>query len=210
MNRESQAAGAASALALWRREGDAGRRIAAPRWMALMAAQPPAEINGGAIDPYALVIGPIRSANAAIGIAVVSEVLSGVVLHNGAPLPAGVHALAHGDQINLNGSTYWLAAERAAIREEYDPAVHGDDAFCHLTKARLHAGMSIVVCGGTPQKQCGVIYKAEAWDMAESADPPIPCSNCGYVATRDQWQPTIPLTPKSLQQRLEHLLARKE
>jgi hypothetical protein len=46
--------------------------------------------------------------------------------------------------------------------------------------------------------------------MAESADPPIPCANCGHVATRDQWQPTIPPTPKSLHERLEHLLAREE
>lgn len=120
------------------------------------------------------------------------------VLLNGLPIAVGAHAVRHGDRIDVGDQTFWVSVDSHAEEVGYDPAIHGDDVFCFLTKARIVAGQMIKICPGTPGTSCGVIYKSDAWDMAFRSDTPMKCPNCGNSSERGRWQPPEQKTKRSL------------
>ncbi|MCO6456001.1 MAG: hypothetical protein J5I93_11945 [Pirellulaceae bacterium] len=110
-------------------------------------------------------------------------------LLNGTRPTAGLQLLRHADRLEWGGETYWVSAHAEVEETDFDPAVHGDDKDCFLTKAPLAAGMRIKICPGVPGVLCGVIYKAEAWDLAMQPGNAIRCPNCGYGPDDATWQP---------------------
>ena len=98
-------------------------------------------------------------------------------------LGAGMHLLAHGDSVEVGGATIWLSAEPRPQRSQYDSELHGSDVFCFRSKARLNAGEPIVICRGTPQRACDMIYKEAAWEIG------IPCHNCRFDPSQPSWRP---------------------
>lgn len=110
-------------------------------------------------------------------------------LINGTRPTAGLQLLRHADRLEWGGETYWVSAHAEVEDTVFDPAVHGEDQDCFLTKAPLTAGTRIKICPGVPGVLCGVIYKAEAWDLAMQPGNAIRCPNCGYGPDDATWQP---------------------
>lgn len=108
---------------------------------------------------------------------------------NGVPLRAGFHGVRHADQLDIHEHSIWLAAIRTVQVCAYDPARHGSDVFCTITKARLSPGESIVVCPGTDKVACQAIYRQEAWEMAMSAPSQLRCPMCKFRPDDAEWMP---------------------
>ena len=89
----------------------------------------------------------------------------------------------------MHGETFWISVEYSAEESEYDPARHPPDAFCFLTKARLNKGDPIVICPGTPETSCGVIYRQAAWVLAQQSPSSFRCPNCGFAPAQATWAP---------------------
>jgi hypothetical protein len=112
--------------------------------------------------------------------------LAGQIRRDGQPLPAGLHALRHGQQLVLGDRKAWVAAEATAAVVSYDPNEHGEDQYCRRTKCRLKPGQSIYVCPGQPGERCGAVYTAEAWAIR------VRCHACGFDPSADDWRPPVP------------------
>jgi hypothetical protein len=146
-----------------------------------------------------VIVQPIRSARGAIGVAIVPDWHVRPAALNGIPLRAGLHLLHESDCLEVGATRYFVSAEVTAEDTFYDPAVHGEDIYCALTKARLVAGQPITICPGTPSARCGVLYKAEAWDLAmRQSKPSMQCTNCGYSTSAAEWVPPARKTRKKL------------
>jgi hypothetical protein len=126
---------------------------------------------------------------------------------NGIRISAGMHLLRHADRIEVTGLTYWISGELEVEATTYDPATHGEDVDCFLTKAPLSPGQLIKLCPGIPGVPCKLIYKAEAWDLAMRPGNGISCPNCGFTPDSAGWQPP-PLQPKRNFDALRSLLPR--
>lgn len=150
----------------------------------------------------AVVVAPTAARNQAIAVAIVPEQFPGLVTCGGIPVGAGVHPLRHGEQLTIDGVFRWLSSEAAVQYAHYDPASHGQDVYCFITKARLSAGQLIAICPGSADKTCGVIYKREAWEMAQQGASPMKCPNCGFDPKAAPWSPPQPQTSGTLQQLL--------
>ena len=111
----------------------------------------------------------------------------GAISLNGIPLQRAAYVVQHADRIDVDGKTFWVAASSDIEIAHYDPAVHGDDIFCFVTKARLQPDEEIVLCPG-----CGIICRRAAWDMVLEADPKFRCPGCRFDPFAGDWVPTLP------------------
>jgi hypothetical protein len=140
-------------------------------------------------QPTSIGVRPSVPRAAFIGAVIVPPELDACVALNGTLLWSGIHGLRHADRLEINGHSIWIAAIRSVEPCAYDPAVHGADVFCILTKARLSPGESIVLCPGSGGEVCNVIYKKEAWEMAMQASSNLRCPNCKFRPDDADWQP---------------------
>lgn len=118
---------------------------------------------------------------------------------NRVELPSGMHLLAHGDRLDVGGRIFWVSLRALAEETVYDPKIHGEDCFCFRTKARLEAGDATVICPGTPEMPCEMIYKASAWKAG------VRCHNCRFDPSAPAWKPAAPREGRSV---LDELLER--
>lgn len=95
----------------------------------------------------------------------------------------GLHLLRHGDQITVDGLELWVSVQATPDHDRYDPRRHGTPAFCATTRAPLQTGDAIVVCRGGPDRDCGLLYTADAWATE------VPCAECGATAEALDWSP---------------------
>ncbi len=114
----------------------------------------------------------------------------------------GLHLIRHTDQLEVDGQTFWVATSIRADVTTYDPAIHGDAAYCFVTKVRLQPGDEIVQCPGHLEIACGVIYRRAAWEMALDSDPKFRCPSCRFDPNQGAWKPSLP-EGSSLQRLLE-------
>ena len=181
----------------------ASDEITQPAWLAesspLTRAHP---------DESAVAIWPIRPRATLIGVVVVPPDLELRIALNGSPLISGMHALRHADRLSNNGHEIWIAASAAIETALYDPAVHGEDVFCFLTKARLEVGEEIVRCPGFQGNTCNVIYKKASWDMAMQSASNMHCPNCGFRTGESDWQPPQHRPKKEINALLATITAR--
>ena len=155
--------------------------------------------------PCVAFIHPVGSCADAIGVLFVLPGIECVVALNGIPLAEGMHTLRHADRVDAGTQSYWVAARQQVEEATYDAAVHGEDVFCFLTKARLRQGQAIKICPGTHATRCGVIYKSEAWDLAMHTASFAKCPHCGYRPHEAEWQPS-PRSPKPTDKKALHEL----
>lgn len=146
---------------------------------------------------YAVVVQPVGAITTASAVVFVPDRWTGRVFRNGLPLPPGMHPLRHADQLVGDEQTYWVSAQAPPVHTQYDPATHGDDVRCVVTKARLAIGQEITICPGLPGVPCGTIYKAAAWEKIMRPGSPVKCSACGYRPELASWEPTAP-TPREI------------
>jgi len=139
-----------------------------------------------------LVIQPIQPRGLVSAVFLVPDRHAGEVSRNGIPLSAGMHTLSHADRLETAAQTYWISGQSAPEQTHYDPALHGADVFCFLTKARLEPGQAITICPGVPGRSCSAIYKSDAWAKAMRPGSPIKCARCGFHPDLQTWQPDLP------------------
>jgi hypothetical protein len=135
---------------------------------------------------------PLSLAGHGVAALVVPPDLPCGVTRNGVPLQPGAHVLHHADRLDHAGRVYWVAAVLVVSAVPYDPAVHGEDQHCFITKSRLRAEELIVVCPGRPGVSCGAIYRQPAWDMALETNARFRCPRCGFEPAAGEWRPTLP------------------
>jgi hypothetical protein len=174
-----------------------GRRVTAATLL-------PNDADDAAIDKPRVI--PVAAGQSAIAVLLVPTALADRMTSNGVPLAAGMHLLRHTDRLEYAGRVYWVAASAEICEVPYDAAVHGDDLYCFLTKARLRAGEPIVVCPGRPGVACDAKYRKAAWEMAQATNTRFKCPRCGFEPGAGEWRPTLP-RPSRLPQLFE--LARK-
>ena len=126
---------------------------------------------------------PTNPSGSACGVALVPDATTGHVRLNGARLGPGLHVLRHADRVALDDRAVWLAVAATADEVAYDPEVHGSPVFCHRTKVRLEKGDAMVICRGTPEADCGLMFTAAAWNTG------IPCHSCGARPGDAGWMP---------------------
>jgi hypothetical protein len=151
------------------------------------------------------ILQPVQFADDILAVVLVPIRGTSQVSCNGVPLEPGLHPMRHGDRLDISGQTYWVASQATVDRVAYDPAAHGEDVFCFMTKARIKPGDAIAICPGTGGRRCGVIYTARAWDMAMTPDSTISCPSCGYHAGQDVWSPQ----PRAERKSFDELLPRR-
>lgn len=171
-------------LAVWQSIGRGEPSVAAGRgtWRVSPAGVCPADACAGPEGGAVLLAG----GSGGIAALVTPEWLEGCIARNGQPLPAGVQVLRHGDRLDLGGLRVWVSATVAPVETAYDPALHGDEAFCARTRSRLRPGEPIVICPGTEAAPCQALYKAEAWALGRR------CHQCGRDPRAAAWRPPVP------------------
>ena len=102
---------------------------------------------------------------------------------NGALLGPDLQLLRHTDRLEFGRHTVWIGVVSEADETHYEPAHHGESVLCVRTRGHLETGESIVLCPGTPDRDCGMIYKASAWSEE------MPCQECGFDASAPHWEP---------------------
>ncbi|NUQ63740.1 MAG: hypothetical protein HUU20_14780 [Pirellulales bacterium] len=132
---------------------------------------------------------PLRPVGDVVAAAIVPGALAESAALNGVPLAEGLHLLRHADRLTMSGQQYWIAVQPTVEEVDFSPDIHGEDAFCFLTKARLGTGDRIVVCPGKPGVPCGAIYKADAWELAMRPESGLKCLRCGFHPSQTQWEP---------------------
>jgi hypothetical protein len=160
-----------------------------------------AEITGKTSSDGPL-LAPIRPLGKAIAAFFVPDGFSGWATRNGVPLDSGMHTLEHGDEICVDGHVFWIAAEAQVEQAIYDPEQHGSDMSCYLTRAPILPGEDIVICPGLAGHSCGVVYKAQAWDLAMKSANPLRCRNCGFHPSDAVWNPPAPKSRSCLDELL--------
>jgi hypothetical protein len=201
---------AISPLILWHERESHWQRVEVSSAVTLRSETP--DVMDAASQPDVLLAdaalaAPIAASDGAIGVLLVRDETAESVSVNGIPVPSGLHLLRHADRLDVADRVYWVSAAPRVEEAAYDPAVHGPDVFCYLTKARLHPAQRIKICPGLPGQACGAIYKAEAWEMAMQSEPPMPCASCGYHTRRAEWQPPSVRVQISLADRFRALFA---
>lgn len=169
-------------------------------------------IEGGALEstkPECLVMAAIipTVVDESIGAMLVPPAFAYSVSHNGQPLPPGVYSLRHSDEIVVEGRTYWVARSASVECTSYEPELHGENVFCFATKARLSPRQAIAICPGTGGSPCGVIYKKEAWEIANQRSASR-CPSCGFDPNETEWHPPV-RKPDRLLPRLMAMVARR-
>lgn len=136
-----------------------------------------------------------------VAMLMIPEELAGRVACNGQPLAAGAHVLSDRDRLDFGPMQVWVSRGAHAAEVRYNPAQHGADVFCARTRGRLHPGETIVICPGTSNVRCGMLYKAEAWALG------LRCHYCGFDPRAQNWKP--PVKEKEHWNELLRLAARK-
>lgn len=126
---------------------------------------------------------PIEPSGRTCGLVLIPDGFKGLALLDGARLTAGLHAAGHASELIVNGRRVWLSLVPTADETTYDPALHGEAVHCARTRARITEGERIVVCAGTPEQACGLVYAENAWALR------IPCSGCGAPSPAVRWAP---------------------
>ncbi len=126
---------------------------------------------------------PTKPTGCTCGVALVPDACTGRVLLNGVRLRPGMHLLRHADRVAMDGRAVWFAIATEPDEVLFDPEVHGDPVYCHRTKARLGEGDPIVICRGTPEADCGMMFTAAAWGAG------LPCHSCGAQPADPGWTP---------------------
>ena len=198
-------------LKVWRREPGAdpiSQKILGPvRLSTSQASEVIRAESNQAGDPILI---PIRTFHGEIGVVLVPPHAKHEVRVNGKPIPPGMEAFGHGDQIQVGDYSYWVAMDGASQEKIYSPEEHGKDIFCFLTKARLSPGTSIFLCPGNAANPCGVIYKADSWKTAMTSSHRFCCPHCGYRPPEEEWRPPSEPMPSRLERLLQVVGARKE
>jgi hypothetical protein len=185
-------------LVLWSADdGDRWQSLTVPDVIALSGAGVVPQA-ADSFDAAETVIHALRTSVGAVGVLLHSGRRTPPVCLNGVPLPAGLHVLRHADRVDVSPRSFWISTVTQVEETTYEPAVHGDDVYCFLTKARLSAGQTIKVCPGPPGTECGVVYTAAAWNLAMGAESSLKCPNCGYRPDQAKWHPPGPRNRKSL------------
>ncbi|MCR4411103.1 MAG: hypothetical protein NUV77_01610 [Thermoguttaceae bacterium] len=127
----------------------------------------------------------LPGASEGLALLVTPEPLEGRLARNGQPVAAGIEVLRHADRLELADLRVWVSAAAVPVEAAYDPAIHGDEAFCARTRSRLRAGEPIVICPGTESTPCGALYKAEAWALGRR------CHHCGRAPGAPAWKPPV-------------------
>jgi hypothetical protein len=120
-----------------------------------------------------------------LALLVTPEPFEGRLARNGQLVAAGIEVLRHGDRLEIDDLRVWVSAAAVPIESTYDPALHGDEAFCARTRSRLRPGEPIVICPGTESTPCGALYKAEAWTVGRR------CHQCGRASGATAWKPPV-------------------
>ena len=144
------------------------------------------------MDAAAVTLQIIEPCDGVVAVAFVGPAAPAHVVLNGTPASPGMHPIRPTDRLDIGLDSYWLSEDLAPLRTAYDPQLHGPDARCCMTKARLKAGQEIVICPGRPGVPCQVIYKAAAWDAVIQSNREMKCPGCGYRPGEPAWRPTIP------------------
>ena len=139
--------------------------------------------NGTPQPPDAVMLLPTKPTRRTCGVALVPDACTGRVLLNGVRLRPGMHVLRHADRVAMDGRAVWFAIAATPDEVRFDPEVHGDPVFCHRTKARLTEGDPMVICRGTPEADCGMMFTAAAWGAG------LPCHSCGAQPGDRGWTP---------------------
>jgi predicted RNA-binding Zn-ribbon protein involved in translation (DUF1610 family) len=189
-------------LSLWHAAGEGCSRLSLDRPLWLRSDGPGDVVPTAEPHDNSVLLLPIEPFSQAIAVVLVPMRVAGQIAHNGVPLAAGLKELRHADCLTLGGATFWVSAEFAAVAAEYDPARHPPEAFCFLTKARLQAGDPIVICPGSADGPCGMIYRQAAWQMAQESAA-FRCPNCGFAPSDASWAPPRPRSVGSLGELLE-------
>ncbi len=177
-----------STLSVWRLVGDLLTSQSIVGQVALTGALDP--VDAGSPATPRLV--PLAGEGGALAAILVPPEAEGAVLCDGGALCPGLHLIRHADQLEVDGQTFWVAASVSADVTTYDPAIHGDDVYCFVTKVRLHPGDEIVSCPGRPGVPCGIIYRRAAWEMALESDPRFRCPGCRFDPSEGVWKPSVP------------------
>jgi hypothetical protein len=143
-------------------------------------------------DEAAVTLQMIEPFDRVVAVAFVGPAVPEHVVLNGTPVSPGMHPIRPTDRLDLGLDSYWLSEDLSPQRTSYDPELHGLDARCCMTKARLRAGQEIVICPGRPGVPCDVIYKAAAWEAVIQANREMKCPGCGYRPGEPAWHPTVP------------------
>jgi hypothetical protein len=165
--------------------------------------------NGGAMrlqserGAASVLVAPIPPLGDHVAVVLVAPNALSDVSCNGRPLSAGLWALRHADRLDVDGRSIWIAVETSVDETHYDPALHGADVYCLLTKKRLAVNDAIAICPGTPGKSCGAVYSLAAWRLAQKSTRPFKCPGCGYSPAKAVWQPETPQPNKTLEKLLE-------
>lgn len=128
---------------------------------------------------------------------IVPDGRAGTVAVNGVPLAGGMSIVQHTDRIEWSGRTVWVVAAARIEVVAYDPAVHGKDIRCFITKASLKSGEPSVRCPGHDGR-CGLMYRQAAWDMALETDQKFRCPQCGFDPNSGEWKPESPQQTEGL------------
>lgn len=158
----------------------------------------PIEMNASPVTGESLMISPVARKGDVLGIVLVPDDLGGIATRNRLFIDGGLHVLRHADCLELGRNRLWVAVAEKGDETVYNPAVHGDDRFCPRTKARLVPNELVVVCPGTPQDECGALYKAAAWKIN------TPCHQCGFDPGASPWEPPVSRPRNSLHELLQH------
>lgn len=166
--------------------------------------------DGSCAPDSAVIIQIIVPRDGVVAVAFVTQTTTQrLVAVNNVVVAQGLHPLRHTDQLDIAQQRLWISAEFAPLRTPYDPASHGADVRCCLTKTKLRAGQDIVICPGVPGTRCGVVYKAQAWDAVIQQNPQMKCPNCGYRPHESAWQPPPTKPRKEVLDGLLQLAARR-
>ena len=127
----------------------------------------------------------------------VPDELGGLVDHGGEPLAVGTHVLRQRIGVSFERLQIWISPDDEARVTAYDPAVHGNPAYCARTRVRLQTGEPVVVCPGIARQPCGLIFKEVAWELR------IACHGCGRprrpshgsrIFRKDRWHDFVQFT----------------
>lgn len=174
-------------FAVWRETEHGGWQPVAPCDAVRLSAAGISALDQQACGPSVVITPLSHPVAGAIGALLVGGGCGCHVALNGMILTAGVHALHHADHIEIDLRSFWISHEASVEEILYNPASHGDDVYCLLTKARFLPGHAIVICPGVSGNSCGAIFKAAAWQMAMQSG--IRCPRCGFQSGQRAWAP---------------------
>lgn len=98
----------------------------------------------------------------------------------------GLHLLRHGDRVSIDGRELWFSIHTTPDPDRYDPDRHGTPAYCARTKKPLESNDDVIVCGGRPERDCGLLYSVHAWSAVDT-----PCHECGATKDEAPWAPPL-------------------